>query len=103
MRALLLALTAFAASGCQSSKDEAADCAAAISRVSQLRLEARNPTMSRENARRHARQIALAANRPLIERCEGRGRRVQSLLSACVNEAADSSEAERCLRRLKDG
>ena len=96
---LVLILGLFACQG-GSSGSESLSCEEAFAHVAQMRLEKRNPRMARENARRHAKQIANATKSSQIAECEELSSNQRKTLTACVEAADTISEGQRCLASL---
>ena len=65
--------------------------------MGQLRLEDRYPKMSRENAERHAKQIAAAAGGQKVAACEQLSDRNKKKLAACMSAAETNSQGQQCL------
>ena len=98
-RCAFLAISIIASAGCAGSEApvDPATCADALVRSGQLRLEDRHPKMSHENAQRHAKQIAAAANDPQLSTCEQLSDAKKKDLAACMSAAETNSQGRRCL------
>ena len=98
-RRAFLAISIIASAGCAGSEPPAdpATCTDVLVRLRQLGLEDRHPTMSHDNARRHAEQLANATKDPKLSTCELLSDAKKKDLASCMSDAETNSQGRRCM------